>query len=101
MADSPMTWFPRIRTLGTIDLDRNLWTDYGAEAASGAFSFFLFELSFAEIGGTKSLLIHPVRRTDEMVGADVDAEFTVFTQLAVNLDRSCRQFAVSLSLIRI
>ncbi len=100
MADSPITWFPRIRTLGTIDLDRNLRADNGTEAAPRAFSFFFLEVLLGEMGGTEALFVHPVRRTDQTVRTDMNAELTIFTQLSVDFDASRRQLTFSLSPIR-
>jgi hypothetical protein len=75
-----MIWFPRIRTLATIDLNGHFGTGDCTETAARAFPFLLFQLPLGERGRTVSFLVHPFRRGDQVMGTDMDAEFAILAQ---------------------
>jgi hypothetical protein len=59
-----------------------------AKSASRAFSAFFLEMAFRKNDGGISLLVQPIKRLNQMMGTDRDAQFAVFAQFRVNFDHS-------------
>ena len=72
-----------------MDLDRNLRTRDGAEAAARALPLFSLYVFFAEIDRAISSLIHSTGRDDQMLRTDMDTQPAVLTRLRINLNVTC------------
>jgi len=82
MADSPITIFPCINTLFTVDLDGNFRTHRRTEGTAGAFSVAL------EDNGPVSFGVVFLGWFDLVFFADRDTEMALFAQISVNGDLS-------------